>query len=80
MCHVTFNLSRITLLALFAGNGLCAWPGRREGFRDVLLRAVVGVERLEVRDLGVACLDLVVFVSELEAEGKLARKENRKSE
>ena len=53
--------------------GLCACPGRREGYRDVLLRAVVGIERLEVRDLGVVSLDLVVFVSDLEAEGKLAR-------
>ena len=63
----------IAPLAFFAGRGLCARHGGRECCRDLLLRAVVSVGRLEVRDLGVVCVDLAGFVSELKEERQVGR-------
>ena len=70
----------IALLALFAGGGLCARHGGREGCGDVLLRAVVSVGRLEVHDLGVARLDLAVSVGELKRKLLLAHTKNEQTE
>ena len=70
----------IAFLALFAGSGLCARHDGREGYRDVLLRAVAGVGRLEVRDLGVARLDLAVSADMLNGERLLAREDNEQTE
>ena len=70
----------IALLVLFAGSGLCARHGGREGYRDVVLRAGVNVERLEVRDLGVARLDLAFSVDRLKGERLLAREDTEQTE